>query len=130
MKSTTLLKPQSFSKRQLRVGEVIRRALSEVFSRGDVYDSCLARVTLTIAEVRMSPDLKQAFIFALPLAQPFTKELQAALKREAPRLRSYVGKSVSLRFTPELRFVEDKSFDEAQKINTLLLSPEVSRDLA
>lgn len=117
------------SQRQLRVGELVRRCLSEVFTRGDVYHQGLADVTLTITEVRMSPDLKHAFAFVCPLGKPLTKELKEALKQEMPKLRSHIGRSLRLKYTPELHFEEDTSFDEAQKINRLLESPKVAQDL-
>lgn len=122
-------KSEGSSQRQLRVGEVVRHALADIFSRGDVYDPYLAKLTLTVTEVRMSPDLKHAFAFVMPLGQPYSKELERALKNESPRLRTQVGQVIRLRYTPQLHFIEDKSFDEAEKINRILLSPKVSRDI-
>lgn len=116
------------SHRQLRVGELIRQALSEIFTRKEVYNQHLAKTLITISEVRMSADLKHAFVFISPFGQKFSKELKLALKNETPRLRFQVGKAIKLRNTPELHFEEDTSFEEAEKINLLLHSLAPSED--
>lgn len=110
------------SNRQLRVGEVIRQALSEIFMRREIHNPLLSKVLLTISEVRMSVDLKHAFIFVSPLSEKMSNELKVALKNEIPRLRSHIGKTIKLRNTPELHFEEDTSYEQAEKINRLLNS--------
>ncbi|MGE4480447.1 30S ribosome-binding factor RbfA [Acidocella sp.] len=117
------------SQRQLRVGEEIRHLLSEVMLRTEFHDPDLAQAHLTVSEVRMSPDLKHALVFATVLGQKDIRPLLPALKRVAPFLRSQIAPRLGLRVTPDLKFVADEALDEATKINRLLHSPEVARDL-
>lgn len=117
------------SQRQLRVGEEIRHALSAVLMRGDLRDPALSDVSITVTEVRVSPDLRNATAFILPLGGDNTKEVLAALKRASAFLRGQVSRQVRLKYSPALSFQADDSFDEAQKIDTALRHPEVVRDI-
>src|SRR3546814_18394097 len=102
------------SQRQLRIGEEIRHMLSAIFLRGDLHDPDLHGVSLTVTEVRISPDLKNATAFVMPLAGSQLDQTMAALKRAAPFLRAQVAKDLKLRYAPRLSFQADTSFDEAQ----------------
>ena len=117
------------TQRQLRVGEELRHALSEVFGRGILRNPDVADRSITVTEVRPSPDLKSAMVFVMPLGGENTDTLLTALKRTAPFLTSEVCKRVHLKFAPRLNFELDRSFDRVDQIETLLRSPEVSRDL-
>lgn len=117
------------SQRQLRVGEEIRHVLSDVLLRTEFHDPDLAKAHFTISEVRMSPDLKHALVFATVLGQKDIRPLLPALMRVAPFLRAQIAPRLGLRVTPDLRFAADEALDEATKINRLLHSPEVARDL-
>lgn len=117
------------SQRQLRVGELLRHALSDILNRGDIRDADLAGVSVTVTEVKASPDMHYATVFCEPLGGKNADKIVAALNRHKAYLRGEMGRAVDLRFTPELRFVEDTSFAEAERIETILKSPQVSRDL-
>lgn len=117
------------SQRQLRVGEEVRHILADVLLRTEFHDPVLARADLTISEVRMSPDLKHALVFATILGHKDIRPLLPALKRVAPFLRAQIAPRLGLRVAPELKFVADEALEEATKINQLLHSPEVIRDL-
>ncbi|MCE9523818.1 MAG: 30S ribosome-binding factor RbfA [Alphaproteobacteria bacterium] len=117
------------SQRQLRVAEEIRHVLANVLMRGELRDPALSGVSVTISEVRISPDLKNATVFSLPLAGANVGEVLKGLNRSAPFLRSQVGHAMALRYAPTLTFVEDKSFDQAHHIDELLKSERVARDL-
>jgi ribosome-binding factor A len=117
------------SQRQLRVGEEIRHVLAGVMMRGELHDPALDGVSVTVTEVRISPDLKHATVFSLPLAGSKVDDVLKGLNRSAPFLRSQVGKAMQLRYAPTLTFVADKSFDEAHHIEELLKSEKVARDL-
>ena len=117
------------SQRQLRVAEEIRHILAGVLMRGELRDPLVAGVSVTVSEVRISPDLKNATVFALPLAGSNVDDVLKGLNRSAPYLRSQVGQTLQLRYAPTLTFVEDKSFDEAGHIDELLRSDKVARDL-
>jgi ribosome-binding factor A len=120
------------SQRQLKVGELIRHALADIFSRGEVLDDVLSRHSLTVPEVRMSPDLKIATAFVLPLGGgevQEVKEVIAHLDQHKRFLRGEVAKRVSMKFMPELRFKPDTSFEASARIDALLASPKVARDL-
>jgi ribosome-binding factor A len=117
------------SQRQLRVGEELRHALAHILARQELRDPALADVALTVTEVRATPDLKHATVFVMPLGGKHSAEVMAALKRGAAFLRRTVSREVSLRYTPELVFMLDTSFDHASRINELLHRPEVERDL-
>jgi ribosome-binding factor A len=117
------------SQRQLRVGELLRHALAEILARGDVRDPALQGVSVTVTEVRPSPDLKNATVFCAPLGGRHEDEVIEGLNRCRAYLRGQVGHAVSLKFTPQLNFLCDRSFDEAKHIDDLLRSKEVARDL-
>src|SRR5215213_8790170 len=116
------------SQRQQRVAELVRHALAEVLSRGDLQDDVLASHVVTIPEVRMSPDLKLATAFVMPLGGKDEGAVLAALDRHKKTLRQEVARRVNLKFAPELRFRRDESFDEAARIDALLRSERVRRD--
>jgi len=117
------------SQRQLRVGEVLRHALSEILMRGDIRDPDLVGVSVTITQVKPSGDMRHATVFCEPLGGKDADKIIAALNRNKAYLRGQMGHTITLKFTQELRFIEDKSFAEAQKIETILKSPLVQRDL-
>lgn len=118
------------SQRQLRVGEIVRHALADVFRRGELRDPELTDLQITVTEVRMSPDLKNATAFVTPFAGGGDPALIVkACKRAAPYLRGQIAGQLDLKFTPKLSFEADRSFDTAQRINSLLDAPDVARDL-
>jgi ribosome-binding factor A len=117
------------SQRQLRIGEMLRHALAETLERGELRDPDLAGVTITVTEVRPSPDLRHATAFVMPLGGAHVATIIDALGRAAPFLRRAVAEKVTMRFLPEFRFVADATFEEAGKIDALLRSPSVARDL-
>lgn len=118
------------SQRALRVGELIRHAVSEMLSRGEVHDPVIEGHLITVPEVRMSPDLRLATIFVMPLGGRDEAEVVAALERNKRFLRGEIAHRVNLKFAPDIRFRIDERFDEAARIERLLRSPEVKRDLA
>merc|ERR1711974_11866 len=99
------------SQRQLRVGELIRRTLSDVLMRGEIHDPDLNRLSITVGEVRTSPDLRIATAYVMPLGGKNADEAIKALARNKHELRRFVGKVTNLKFTPDLRFVIDETFD-------------------
>ena len=117
------------SQRQLRVGEVIRHALAEIFARGDLQDPVLREARITISEVKVSPDMRHATVFVTKLGGGDMKEIMAALPRARGYLRSQAARALTTRNTPDLHFVVDKSFDEAQHILDILRTPEVKADI-
>jgi len=121
--------PKAPSQRQLKVGELIRHALADIFSRGDVLDEVLARHSLTVPDVRMSPDLKIATVFVMPLGGSEAQEVVAHLEKHKRFLRGELARRVNLKFMPELRFKVDTTFEASARIDELLASPEVARDL-
>ena len=118
------------TQRQLRVGEALRHALAEILRRGDIRDPDLAGVSVTITQVKPSPDMRHATVFCEPLGGKNAKAIVAALNKHKGYLRGEMGHLITMKFTPELRFLEDESFAEAQKIETLLKSSRVQQDLA
>ena len=118
------------SQRQLRVGEQIRHAIAEILAHGSVHDADLEGHIITVPEVRMSPDLKLATIYVMPLGGHDTELVIAALDRNKKFLRGEVARRVNLKFAPDLRFRVDDRFDEAERIEKLLRTPAVQRDLA
>ncbi len=108
------------SQRQLRVGELVRHAVSRVLERGEVHDPEIAGKSITVTEVRMSPDLKVATAYVMPLGGEQGAAVVEALRRVAPYLRRRLGDDVALKFLPELRFVVDETFDQANRIDQLL----------
>jgi len=117
------------SQRQLKVGELIRHALADIFSRGEIVDEVLARHSLTVPEVRMSPDLKLATAYVMPLGGGEAPEVVTHLEKHKRFLRGEIARRVALKFMPELRFKVDASFEASARIDELLASPEVARDL-
>jgi ribosome-binding factor A len=117
------------SQRQLRVGELIRHALSDLLTRGDVHDPVLEGHLITIPEVRMTADLRLATIYVMPLGGRDVKEVVDALDRNKRFLRGEIARHVNLKFAPEIRFRVDERFDEAERIEKLLRTPAVQRDL-
>jgi ribosome-binding factor A len=121
--------PENRSVRLLRVGEQVRHALSDILMRGDVHDDVLAAHSVSVTEVRMSPDLRHATVFVKPLLGADEKDVLDALKRNVKYLRGEVARRVNLKFSAQLKFLPDESFDEATRIDSLLRSPKVSQDL-
>lgn len=117
------------SQRQLRVGEVLRHALAEVFREEDIRDPDLIGVSVTVTEVRPSPDMRHANVFVEPLGGGNADVIVKALNRHRGFLRGELGHRITLKFTPEVRFIEDTSFAEAAHIEGILRSEKVSRDL-
>lgn len=117
------------SQRQLRAAELVRHALVDILAREDLRDPDLQGVSVTIGEVRASPDLKHMTAFVSALGPGDPHRIAAGLTRCAGFLRGRLGRSVDLRFTPELHFIPDVSYDEARHIDELLASPQVARDL-
>ena len=117
------------SQRQLRVGELVRHALAEILLRGEVHDPDVETTTITIPEVRMSPDLKLATCYVMPLGDNNAEKSVEALDRNRKFLRGAVAKRVDLRFSPDLRFHVDTSFETGSRIDELLRSDPVRRDL-
>ncbi len=114
----------------LRVGEQVRAAITQVLQRGDVRDPLIEKTVISISEVRMSPDLKIATAFVTPLGSTDHDETVAALNRNAKFIRGRLGNALrQMKYMPELRFRDDTSFDNYKKIDELLRSPEVARDL-
>ncbi|CAN5369178.1 30S ribosome-binding factor RbfA [soil metagenome] len=117
------------SQRALRVGEVIRHALVEIFQRGEIHDPALEGVVVTVPEVRMTPDLRLATAYVMPLGGKGAETLVATLERHRKYLRGEIAHRIDLRYAPELRFRLDTSFDVGSRIDALLERPEVKRDL-
>jgi ribosome-binding factor A len=117
------------SQRALRAGELIRHALAEILSRGEVHDPVIETHLITVPEVRMSPDLRLATVYVMPLGGTDEKDVLAALDRNKRYLRGEVAHRVNLKFAPDLRFRIDERFDEAERIERLLRSPQVRRDV-
>jgi ribosome-binding factor A len=118
------------SQRQLRVGEAIRHAVADILAHARVHDADLEGHVVTVPEVRMSPDLKLATIYVMPLGGRDTDIVIAALERNKKFLRGEVARCVNLKFAPDIRFRIDDRFDEAERIEKLLRTPAVRRDLA
>lgn len=117
------------SQRMLRVGELIRHSMCELLLRSAVGDPILEGGAVTITEVQMSPDLKLATIYVVPLGGKHIADVLTALDRHKRFLRGELARRVNLRFAPDIRFKADQSFDYGAKIDSLLRSPEVQRDL-
>jgi ribosome-binding factor A len=117
------------SQRQLRVGEEIRHLLAELLERGDMRDPELRDARITVTSVDVSPDLRNATAFIMPLGGQDKERLLAAMKRAAPWFRARVGEKAGLRSAPDIRFQIDTTFDEADKIGALLRRPDVARDI-
>ena len=117
------------SQRQLRVGELIRRTLSEVLARGDVHDPDLNRLSVTVGEVRASPDLKIATAYVLPLGGEGREDVIELLAKNKSELRRIIGKKLALKFAPDLRFRIDETFDQLDETRRLFAQDDVRRDV-
>jgi ribosome-binding factor A len=118
------------SQRMLRVAELIRHKLAEMLSRGDIHDDVLARAVVTVPEVRLSPDLKLATVYIMPLGGKDTKAVIAALAQNKSFIRSEIAHAVNLKYAPDLRFLVDETFDEAERISRIMNTPKVRKDIA
>ncbi|MCP5075813.1 MAG: 30S ribosome-binding factor RbfA [Rhodobacteraceae bacterium] len=118
------------SQRQLRVGELLRRAIAEVLSRGDIHDPDLAHVSVTVGEVRATPDLRLANVFVLPLGGANAEIVIDALNRNKSEIRRAVNKSITLKYSPDLKFVYDQTFDQMDETRRLLSQDSVRQDTA
>ena len=117
------------SQRQLRVGELVRHAMAELLARGEVHDPVIEGHLITVPEVRMTADLRLATIYIMPLAGRDTDKVVAAFERNKKFIRGEIAHAVNLKFAPDIRFHIDNRFEEAERIDKLLRSPEVKRDL-
>ena len=121
--------PEGRSVRLLRVGEQVRHALSDVLMRGDVHDETLASHSVSITEVRMSPDLRHATVFVKPLLGADEAAVLKALRTNTAYLQGEVARRVNTKYAAKLKFLADESFDEGDRIDALLRDPKVARDL-
>jgi ribosome-binding factor A len=117
------------SQRALRAGELVRHAVAEILARGEVHDPVIETHLITVPEVRMSPDLRLATVYIMPLGGQDATAILAALERNKRYLRGEIAHRVNLKFAPDIRFRVDERFDEADRIERLLRSPQVRRDL-
>jgi ribosome-binding factor A len=117
------------SQRQLRVGELIRHALAQMLARGEIHDEVLAAHVVTVSEVRMAPDLRLATIYIMPLGGKDLRPVLEALDRNRKFIRGEIAHAVNLKFAPEIRFLADETFDEAERIDEIFRSPKVAQDL-
>lgn len=122
-------KPLGPNQRMLRVGEIVRHALANVFARGDIEDPALVGAVITVPEVRMSNDLKLANAYVMPLGGLRADEIVEALNRHQRYIRGRIAPELNLKFTPELRFFVDNTFDEFGRIDAILRTDRVQRDL-
>jgi ribosome-binding factor A len=118
------------SQRMLRVAELIRHAVAQLLSRGEIVDPDLEGFVVTVPSVKMSPDLKLATIYVMPMGGQGQDRIVAALDRHRKFVRGEIAHQVNLKYAPDIRFRIDESFEKAQRIDALLHSPEVARDLA
>ena len=118
------------SQRQLRVGELIRRTLSDVLAKGEIHDPDLNRMSITVGEVRTSPDLKIATAYVLPLGGQGQEDAIAILKRNKHEIRRAVSKQMTLKYAPDFRFLLDETFDRMDETRRLFAKDDVARDLA
>ena len=121
--------PGGGSQRQLRVGELVRHAMAEMLTRGDVHDPVIEGHLITVPEVRMSPDLRLATIYVMPMGGRDAEQVIAAFERHKKFLRVQIAQRINLKFAPDIRFRIDERFAEAERIDKLLRSPPVVRDL-
>jgi ribosome-binding factor A len=133
-------KPQNLgpTQRQLRAGELVRHALVDILREEDIHDEAMDGVSITVTEVRCSPDLRHATVFVEPLGAGVErvgleperiKPVIEALNRHAKFLRGVLGRSIEMKFTPDLKFIHDESFNEAERINALFRRAEIARDI-
>jgi ribosome-binding factor A len=120
---------QGPTQRQLRAGELMRHSLVEILREEDIADPALEGVSVTVTEVRMSPDLRHATVFVEPLGGGRAPEVVDSLNRHAKFLRGRLGRSIDMKFTPDLKFLHDESFNEAARMNRLFDDPRVRQDL-
>ncbi|MFK5997272.1 MAG: 30S ribosome-binding factor RbfA [Rhodobacterales bacterium] len=121
--------PAGPSQRQLRVGEMLRRAISEILARGDIHDPDLANSSVTVAEVRTSPDLKNATVYVYPLGGANAENVVAALNKSSGEVRRSLNKNISLKYSPKIKFLLDTTFDQMEETRRLLNQKNVARDL-
>ena len=117
------------SQRQLRVGELIRHEFADMLTRGDIHDQVIQAHLITVPEVRMTADLRLATIYVMPLGGRDAKDVIDAFERNKRFIRGEIARRVNLKFAPEIRFRVDERFDEAERIEKLLRTPAVQRDL-
>jgi ribosome-binding factor A len=117
------------SQRMLRVAEMIRHQLAELMARGEIHDDVLASHVVTIPEVRISPDLKLATAYVMPLGGKDTAAVIAALERHKKFIRTQIAHTLNLKYAPDIRFREDETFEEVNRIDALLFSEKVRRDV-
>ena len=131
MKKTTKNFSKDFgpSNRQLRVAELIRRSISDILIRNDLYEDALTNVPITVSEVRCSSDLKLATVFVLPLGGKNTQTVVKSLAKQKSTIRKILGENLNLKFVPDIRFIEDESFDQMDQTTKLLQNPTVQRDV-
>lgn len=122
-------KPSGPSQRQLRIGELIRHAIAELLARGDIHDDVLAKHVVTVPEVRLSSDLKLATCFIMPLGGGDVKPVLKALTDHKRYIRGEIAHRVNLKYAPDIRFLQDESFAEAERVDALLYSDKVRRDI-
>jgi ribosome-binding factor A len=122
-------KPAGPSQRMLRVGELVRHALAALFARGEIEDEALRGAVVTVPEVRMTPDLKIANAYVMPLGGTHADEIVTALNRHRKFIRGRIAPQIDLKYAPEIRFFVDETFEEAGRIDALLRSDRVKRDL-
>ena len=122
-------KPVGPSQRMLRVGELVRHALAAMFARGEIEDDALRGAVITVPEVRMTPDLKIANAYIMPLGGLHAEEIVAALNRHRKFVRGRVAPQINMKYAPEIRFYVDDTFEEAGRIDSILRSDKVQRDL-
>lgn len=118
------------SQRQLRAGELVRHALVEILREEEISDTALESVSVTVTEVRMSPDLRHATVFVEPLGGGHAQEVVDGLNRHTKFLRGRLGRMIDMKFTPDLKFLHDESFNEAARMNRLFDDPRVRQDLS
>ena len=116
--------------RQLRVGELVRRCISDILSKNELYEDSLTNIPITVSEVRCSSDLKLATVFVLPLGGQNAKGVVLGLARQKNAIRKIMAKSLNLKFVPDLRFLEDLTFDQMDQTSKLLQNPTVQRDIS
>ena len=121
--------PRPAGQRQLRVGEELRHLLAELLRPGELRDPALREANVTVTEVRLSPDLRNATAFVMPLGGEKAEEIMAGLRRSAPFLKARLARMIELRHVPNIAFAFDNAFDSAARISALLASPAVERDL-
>jgi ribosome-binding factor A len=121
--------PQGPTQRQLRVGELIRHALADMLSRGDIHDDVLARYVITVPEVRLTPDLKLATAYIMPLGGLDVDIVLKALEAHRKRIRTEIAHRVNLKYAPDVRFRRDESFEKSAEIDKILATEKVQRDV-